>query len=175
MSLGVAGCCWVLRRVASCYCALRVVVDVVVVGSGGGGVGVGVTPIAFVLGSVVAENRQICSIFACFCNSLVVVCCYVLLYLDVRCCVLLCVVVYCCVLFVFFCVFVCCCVLLVVVMVLVVVNDNVVLAVVVGGSIGVTPAAFFLDSVVAENRQIGGVFACFCNSRSKKHRKYQCF
>jgi hypothetical protein len=28
---------------------------------------------------------------------------------------------------------------------------------------------------VAENRQIGGVFACFCNSRSKKHRKYQCF
>jgi len=40
---------------------------------------------------------------------------------------------------------------------------------------GVTPAAFLLGSVVAENRQIGGVFVCFCNSRSKKHRKYRCF
>ena len=59
-----------------------------------------------------------------------------------------------------------CCVLLcvVVVAVVVVVDDDVVLAVVVvGGGVGVTPAAFFLGSVVAENRQIGGVFACFCN------------
>ena len=47
--------------------------------------------------------------------------------------------------------------------------------VVVGVGVGVTPAAFLLGSVVAENRQIGGVFACFCNSRNKKHRKYQCF
>ena len=39
---------------------------------------------------------------------------------------------------------------------------------------GVTPAAFCLGSVVAENRQIGSVFARFWNSRSKKHRKYQC-
>ena len=64
-----------------------------------------------------------------------------------------------------------------VVVLVVVVDDDVVLAVVVvgGGGVGVTPAAFFLGSVVAENRQIGGVFACFCNSRSKKHRKYQCF
>jgi len=178
------------------------VVVVVVGGGGGGGVGVGVcvgvTPAAFYLGSVVAENRQICSVLACFCNSLVVVCCSVLLCVDVCCCVLLCVVVCCCVLLcvvVFLCVVVCCCVLLgvvaccclllVVVVVLVVVvdddNDDVVLAVVVvvggsgGGGGGVTPAAFFLGSVVAENRQIGGVFACFCNSRSKKHRKYQCF
>ena len=58
-------------------------------------------------------------------------------------------------------------------MVVVVDDDDVVLAVVVvGGGVGVTPAAFFLGSVVAENRHIGGVFACFCNSRSKKHRKY---
>ena len=56
------------------------------------------------------------------------------------------------------------------VVVLVVIVDN---DVVVSG--GVTPAAFFLGSVVAENRQIGSVFVCFCNSRSKKHRKYQCF
>ena len=64
-----------------------------------------------------------------------------------------------------------------VVVVVVVVDDDVVLAVVVvgGGGVGVTPAAFFLGSVVAENREIGGGFACFCNSRSKKHRKYQCF
>ena len=63
-----------------------------------------------------------------------------------------------------------------VVVVVVVDDDDVVVVVVaaVGGG-GVTPAAFFLGSVVAENRQIGGVFACFCNSRSKKHRKYQCF
>ena len=39
--------------------------------------------------------------------------------------------------------------------------------------VGVTPAAFLLGSVVAENRQIGGNFAYFCISRSKKHRKYQ--
>ena len=50
----------------------------------------------------------------------------------------------------------------------------VVVAVVLVG-VGVTPAAFLLGSVVAENRQIGGVFACFCIARSKKHRKYQCF
>ena len=64
-----------------------------------------------------------------------------------------------------------------VVVFVVVVVVVVVLAVVVvgGGGVGVTPAAFFLGSVVAENRQIGGVFAYFCNSRSKKHRKYQCF
>ena len=30
--------------------------------------------------------------------------------------------------------------------------------------VGVTPGAFFLGSVVAENRQICGVFARFCNS-----------
>ena len=67
-------------------------------------------------------------------------------------------------------------------MVVVVVDDDVVLAAVVvvvvgggGGGVGVTPAAFFLGSVVAENREIGGVFVCFCNSRSKKHRKYQWF
>ena len=47
--------------------------------------------------------------------------------------------------------------------------------VVVAVAVAVTPAAFLLGSVVAENRQIGGVFAYFCNSRSKKHRKYQCF
>ena len=75
---------------------------------------------------------------------------------------------------------------MVVVVVVVVVDDDVVLAVVVvvavvvvggggGVGVGVTPAAFFLCSVVVENRQIGGVFVCFCNSRSKKHRKYQCF
>ena len=34
----------------------------------------------------------------------------------------------------------------------------------VGVCVGVTPSAFFLGSVVAENRQICGVFACFCNS-----------
>ena len=45
----------------------------------------------------------------------------------------------------------------------------------VGVGVSVTPAAFFLGSVVAEYHQIGGVFACFCNSRSKKHRKYKCF
>ena len=60
-------------------------------------------------------------------------------------------------------------------MVVVVVDDVVLAVVVVGGGGGVTPAAFFLGSVVAENRQIGGAFACFCNSRSKKHRKCQCF
>ena len=58
-----------------------------------------------------------------------------------------------------------------VVVVVVVDDDDVVLAVVVVGGggvgVGVTPAAFFLGSVVAENRQIGGVFVCFCNSRSK--------
>ena len=88
------------------------------------------------------------------------------------------------------CVVVCCCELLRVVVccwlwlwffVVVDDDDDVVLAVAVavvvggGGGVGVTPAAFFLGSVVAENRQIGGVFACFCNSRSKKHCKYQCF
>ena len=57
--------------------------------------------------------------------------------------------------------------------VVVVVVVVVVVGVVVVG-VGITPAAFLLGSVVAENRQIGGVFACFCNSRSKKHRKYQC-
>ena len=62
----------------------------------------------------------------------------------------------------------------VVVVVVVVVAVAVAVGVVVVG-VGVTPAAFLLGSVVAENRQIGGVFACFCNSRSKKHRKYQCF
>ena len=69
-------------------------------------------------------------------------------------------------------------------MVVVVDDDDVVLAVVVvvvavvvvvGGGGGATPAAYFLGSVVAENRQIGCVFACFCNSRNKKHCKYQCF
>ena len=30
----------------------------------------------------------------------------------------------------------------------------------------VPPAGFLLGSVVAENRQIGGVFACLCNSRN---------
>ena len=50
----------------------------------------------------------------------------------------------------------------------------VVVAVVLVG-VSVTPAAFLLGSVMAENRQIGGVFACFYISRSKKHRKYQCF
>ena len=50
------------------------------------------------------------------------------------------------------------------------------LVVVFVGVVGdVIPAAFFLGSVVVENRQIGGVLACFCNSRSKKHRKYQYF
>ena len=39
----------------------------------------------------------------------------------------------------------------------------------------VTPAAFFLGSVVAENRPIGCVFACFYNSRTNKHCKYRCF
>ena len=34
--------------------------------------------------------------------------------------------------------------------------------------VGVIPAAFLLGSVVAENSQIGGGFACFYNSRSKK-------
>ena len=62
----------------------------------------------------------------------------------------------------------------VVVVVVVVVGVAVGVGVVVVG-VGVTPAAFLLGSVVAENRQIGGVFACFCNSRSKKRRKYQCF
>ena len=90
-----------LRRVASCCVVLRV--DVVGGGSGGsGGVGVsvciGVTPTAFVLDSVVAENHQICSVFACFCNSLVVMCYCVLLCAIVCCCVFLCVVVCCCVL-----------------------------------------------------------------------------
>ena len=33
--------------------------------------------------------------------------------------------------------------------------------------VGVIPAVFLLGSVVAEDRQIGGVFACVCNSRSK--------
>ena len=48
------------------------------------------------------------------------------------------------------------------VVVVVVVDDDVLAVVVVGGvGVGVTPAAFF-------SRQIGGVFACFCNSRSKK-------
>ena len=69
--------------------------------------------------------------------------------------------------------------MLLVVVVVLVVNDDVILAVVVvsGGSSGVsvTPAAFFLGSVIAENRQISSIFAWFCNSRSKKHRKYQCF
>jgi len=51
----------------------------------------------------------------------------------------------------------------------------VVVVVAVGVVVGVTPAAFLLGSVVGENRQIGGVFAYFCNSRSKKHRKYRCF
>ena len=64
---------------------------------------------------------------------------------------------------------------MVVVFVVVVVVVVLAVVVVVGGGGGVTPAAFFLGSVVAENRQIGGVFAYFCNSRSKKHRKYQCF
>ena len=41
-----------------------------------------------------------------------------------------------------------------------------VVGVVVGGGGGVIPVTFLLGSVVAENRQIGGVFACFCNSRS---------
>ena len=41
--------------------------------------------------------------------------------------------------------------------------------------VSVTPAVFLLGSVVAENRQIGGVFVCFCNSRSKKHHKYHYF
>ena len=64
----------------------------------------------------------------------------------------------------------------VVVVIIVVVVVLIVLVVVVGGiSVGVTPTAFFLGSVVAENRQIGDVFACFCYSRGKKHRKYQCF
>ena len=58
----------------------------------------------------------------------------------------------------------------VVVVVVVVVAVAVVLV-----GVGVTPAAFLLGSVVAENRQIGGVFACFCIARSKQHRKYQCF
>ena len=82
----------------------------------------------------------------------------------------------------FLCVFVCCCVLLCVavsccVLLFVVGCGCGCGVVVVGGGVGVgvTPAAFFLGSVVSENRQIGGVFACFCNSRSKKHRKYQCF
>jgi hypothetical protein len=65
-------------------------------------------------------------------------------------------------------------VVVVFVLVVVVVAVAVAVDVVVVG-VGVTPAAFLLGSVVAENRQIGGVFACFCNSRSKKHRKYQCF
>ena len=64
-------------------------------------------------------------------------------------------------------------VLVVVVAVAVAVAVVVVVVVVVG--VGVTPADFFLGSVVAENRQIGCVFACFCNSRNKKHCKYQCF
>ena len=61
----------------------------------------------------------------------------------------------------------------VVVVVVVVVAVAVAVGVVLVG-VGVTPAAFLLGSVVAENRQIGGVFACFCIARSKKHRKYQC-
>ena len=65
------------------------------------------------------------------------------------------------------------CVGVVVVVVVVVVVAVAVGVVLVG--VGVTPAAFLLGSVVAENRQIGGVSPCFCNSRSKKHRKYQCF
>jgi hypothetical protein len=64
-------------------------------------------------------------------------------------------------------------VVVVVAVAVVVVVVAVVVVVVVG--VGVTPADFFLGSVVAENRQIGGVFACFCNSRNKKHCKYQCF
>ena len=35
--------------------------------------------------------------------------------------------------------------------------------------------SFFLSPVVADNRQIGCVFTCFCTLRSKKHREYQCF
>ena len=65
-------------------------------------------------------------------------------------------------------------VVVVVVFVVVVVVAAVAVGVVLVG-VGVTPAAFLLGSVVAVNRQIGGVFACFCIARSKKHRKYQCF
>ena len=36
------------------------------------------------------------------------------------------------------------------------------------------PCSFFLILIVAENRQIGGVFAVFSDSESKQHRKYRC-
>ena len=36
------------------------------------------------------------------------------------------------------------------------------------------PCSFFLILIVAENRQIGGVFAAFSYSESKQHRKYRC-
>ena len=36
------------------------------------------------------------------------------------------------------------------------------------------PCSFLLSPVVAENRQIGGVFTFVCSSRGKKHRKYWC-
>ena len=49
------------------------------------------------------------------------------------------------------------------------------LVVVVVVVVAVAPAAFFLGSVVAENRHIGRVFACFYNSRTSKHCKYRCF
>ena len=66
-------------------------------------------------------------------------------------------------------------VVVVVVVIVVVVVVLIVLVVIGGVGVGVTPTAFFLGSVVAENRQISDIFACFCNSRGKKHRKYQCF
>ena len=75
---GVAWYCVLLLLVACCCCWWWWGGGI----GGGGGVGVcvGVTPAALFLGSVVAENRQICEVFACFCNSLVVVCCCVLLF-----------------------------------------------------------------------------------------------
>ena len=149
---------------------------------------------------VVALLCVACVVVCCCVLWCVVVCCCVCVcccvWLCVCCCVLLCVVV--CVVCVVCCVcvvcFVCCvlcvvrcalcvvhcalcvvhCALCVGVVVVVVVVVAVAVGVVVVG-VGVTPAAFLLGSVVAENRQIGGVFACFCNSRSKKHRKYRCF
>ena len=131
----------------------------------------------------------VCVLCVCCCVLCVlcVVCCVcVLCVLCVLCVCVLCVCCVCvccvcvlCVCVLCVCVCVCCvwCVMCVVRCALCVgvgVVVVVVVAVVLVG-VGVTPAAFLLGSVVAENRQIGGVFACFCISRSKKHRKYQCF
>ena len=59
-ALCVVGCALCVVRCALCVvrCALWVVVAVVVV-----------PPAAFLLGSVVAENRQTGGVFACLCNS----------------------------------------------------------------------------------------------------------